>query len=571
MVYAIVRKTEISNLSKDQTPGLIMHRFADLHVHPTLYAFNRMRHTPGLADNPDVYHPWHELPSNLEKMNQGARGTDYAQANFARMTEGGVRLAFASFTPIEKGFFVGHSTGKETDFTRELLGLISGYTLARSARRLIEKGPPAAAREVTRILRNRGPLRQLVQTMVLKYSLPRVRHILSDRYDYWDELVSEYAFLQSRDGERVKVDVDFGQGLHKIEGCYHLIRNEEHLKDVFENSDRDIAAVLTIEGAHVFSIGPDQNPVSEEVMFARMAELKRWEHPVLFLGLAHHFDNGLCGHAHSLVDAATLVMDQRDRLHEDFERRDDLGIRVTRELLDLDENLEDKGGRRIIIDVRHMSPRTRKSYYAEIIAPYNAKRGRGKKGGRPKIPVIMSHCGYTGVATLDELIANAHREDDHWHQNPYYAWGINLSDEDIRVIHASEGLLGLCFDQRVAGMPPAQKLADANQPRLLLNQILGVVDVVMQDDRLKASEKKKIWDRICLGTDYDGVIDPISAYPTAISLPRFAGDLREGLLRFRHTRMIDAIGVDALVEKICWRNAYEFALKHLPAACGEDR
>jgi hypothetical protein len=28
------------------------------------------------------------------------------------------------------------------------------------------------------------------------------------------------------------------------------------------------------------------------------------------------------------------------------------------------------------------------------------------------------------------------------------------------------------------------------------------------------------------------------------------------------------IGVDEPVEKICWRNEAEFAIRHLPAACG---
>ncbi|MFU8804429.1 MAG: hypothetical protein ACNA8W_11510 [Bradymonadaceae bacterium] len=546
-----------------------MYRFADLHCHPTFYAFNRMRHTPGLAEDPELYHPWHELPSNINKMNQGTRAMEYAQSNFARLTEGGVRLVFASFTPIEKGFFVGNITRKETDFTTELLSLVSGYTFAKSARRLIEGGPPAAAREATRILRNRGPFRQLLQSFVLKYSLPRVRHILSPQYDYWDELVSEYAFIKSRDGVRMEVEVDLGDGKREVEGCYHVIRTGDQLASVMEESDRDTAVILTIEGAHVFSIGPDQHPVSEELMFSRIAEMKNWQHPILFITLAHHFDNGLCGHAHSLVDAATLVMDQRLRLHEDFERRDDLGLRVVRELLDIDENLKDGNGRRIFIDVRHMSPRTRKSYYAEIVEPYN--KAKKNKKSRPKIPVVMSHCGYAGVATLDEMIENGPREDDHWHQNPFYAWGINLSDEDVRIIHDSEGLIGLCFDQRVAGLPPAQKLGPENQPRLLINQIFGVVDVIMQDDRLPVAEKIKVWDRVCIGSDYDGVIDPISAYPTAVAFPRFADDLHQALERHRHTRLIAEIGVEALVEKICWRNAYEFALDHMPAACGEAR
>ena len=94
-----------------------------------------------------------------------------------------------------------------------------------------------------------------------------------------------------------------------------------------------------------------------------------------------------------------------------------------------------------------------------------------------------------------------------------------------------------------------------------------MIDVIMLDDRLTKAQKKRAWDCLCLGTDYDGLIDPLSKYPTAMHLPDFAADLEQILEENKHTRYIAEIGVQELVEKICWRNAYEFALKHLPAAC----
>ncbi|MBA2662296.1 MAG: hypothetical protein H0U74_08370 [Bradymonadaceae bacterium] len=543
--------------------------FADLHCHPTFYAFNRMRNTPAMEESPESFHPWHELPSDIASQEIGGRARNYSQCSFARMARGNVRLVFMSFTPIERGFFEGSASGDDHAFSAELLRLVSGVTLARSARKLLGGKPQEAFREAGRILRNDGPLRQLIQSLFLKYSFKRVRYILSGEYDYWDEFLREYAFLCTRDGDTVRVALETSVETCLVEGCYHLVATPAALEEVIEKNERDMAVLLTIEGGHVFSIGPDQKPVAPALMFERIALLKSLPHPIFFITIAHHFDNGLCGHAHSLVDAAGHIMDQKPRMNEDFERDGDLGVRVVLELLDLDEKLVDQGGRRILIDSKHMSARTRKSFYEEIVKPYNERHGARPAKERkryPKLPVIFSHAGYSGVATLDEQISDAFRENDHWHRNPYYAWNINLSDEDVRLVHDSEGLVGLCFDRRIAGIAPGEKVPLETWPRIMLNQIFGLVDVIMLDERLKAADRRTIWDRICIGSDYDGMIDPIAIYPTAMSMPRFSDDLRSLLNEYRHTRMIEQIGVDVLVEKIAWRNAYDFSKKHFPAA-----
>lgn len=543
--------------------------FADLHCHPTFYGFNRMRNTPALEDSPETFNPWHELPSDQASLEAGGRATNYSQCNFARMTQGNVRLVFMSFTPIERGFFEGSASGDEYAFSSELLRLASGLTLIRSSQKLLNRQPDQAFREIGKILRNTGPLRQIVQSVFLKYSFRRIRHIISGQYDYWEEFLKEYEFLRASDSQPVRTTLQTGDESATIEGCYHLVQTPNSLEQLIEGNDRDMAVLLTIEGAHAFSIGPDQKPVPENILFERIATLKSLPHPIFFITLAHHFDNGICGHAHSLPDAGQAVMDQIPRMNEDFERKNNLGIRVVRELLDLDEKLASQNGRRILIDCKHMSARARKSYYNEIILPYNDQNAAltaAERKKTPKLPVIFSHAGYAGVKTLDEMIENAPRENDHWRRSPFYAWNINLSDEDVRLVHASDGLIGLCFDRRICGVAPNEKIAPENWSRVLLNQIFGLVDVIMLDERLKAGEKRTIWDRISIGSDYDGVIDPIAIYPTAASLPQFAEDLRELLHENRHTRMIDRIGVDVLIEKIAWKNAYEFAKTHFPAA-----
>ena len=549
--------------------------YADLHCHSTMYSFNRMRHTPAEAD-PLAFHPWNVMPSNLEDMARGKRGATYAQSSPEKLAHAGCRLVFTSFTPIEKGFFQGnHGPQERYPLPQELLRLVTGQTLVSSLLHLARRQPFEALAQWTRPLKNRSPLRRLIQTMVMRYSPQHIQHLMSDEYDYWQEFLKEYDFLRRVDGQTYPTTLTRQDHAGRpeqlpMQGCLCIIQDRAQLQSLIQDHDRrEIAMVLTIEGGHVLSVAPDQSILPKAQILERVEQLKRLPHPIFFVTLAHHFDNGLCGHAHSIPDAARLVMDQSVRMNEGFERHEDLGLSVARALLDLDEDLEPRGDRRVLIDCKHMSALTRKEYYDQIIDPYLARFqtwDRDKQARFPVLPVLFSHAAYAGVATLDAFIRDAHLEHDRWHQGPFYAWNINLCDEDVRKVHQTRGLIGLVFEQRVAGVKPMEGVPAELLSEILVRQLLAMVDVIMLDERYTPEQRASIWDCICLGTDYDGFIDPISRYPTVLDLDLFARDLERALDQRAHTRQIASLGVQDLVEKICWRNAYEFTLRHLDAA-----
>ena len=525
-------------------------RFADLHCHPTLFAFNRMRNTPDEED-PERFHPWNVPPSDAAKMAKGARATGYSQCDMRKMGAGNVRLAHCSLTPIEKGFFLGSEVRERNQpFALEALKLATGVTAMKSVVALAREGQQPALRELTGILRNRGPLRQALGAKVLSYAPARIRYLISDELDYWDELEREYAFLCARDGERAPDGVG-----------YVVVRDVADF-DACVADPHAIAVVLSIEGGHVFSIGPTLERLPDDTLFERIDRLRSWPHPILTLTLAHHFDNGLCGHARSMVSRLDLVVDQSPRLNEGFAEERDIGMRAARRLLGLADDLTDLDGRRIVLDCKHMSARTRRAYYEQIVRPYNARADRR----RPPIPVVHTHIGYNAVASLDQLIESLDQENDHWHLDGLNAWSINVCDEDVRLVHETRGLLGVCFDQRIAGVKPAEKVPPEHHGRVLARQVLAMVDVIMQDDRLADEDKRTVWDRICIGSDFDGVIHPLSEFATALSFQRFAQELTEILEEKRHTRMIDELGVDTLVEKVCWSNLAEFTRQQLVTA-----
>lgn len=161
---------------------------------------------------------------------------------------------------------------------------------------------------------------------------------------------------------------------------------------------------------------------------------------------------------------------------------------------------------------------------------------------------------------------NGYKHEDHPGTGWFYPWSLNLFDEEIIEICKSDGIIGLLLDPRQLGaFAPnhklnrkeiKQKLADQirnlNETELrelalegtkvneieylqaepLLHNILYIVQLILRQqyaeegkatypwyvkDEVKAS--KNPWCMIALGTDYDGLIDPIDFAPTAAYLP----------------------------------------------------
>jgi len=286
--------------------------------------------------------------------------------------------------------------------------------------------------------------------------------------------------------------------------------------------------------------------------------------------VTHSFNNELCGHAHSFPAIGSKVMNQRKRMDAGFTR---LGWRVLRKLLALDDaNRPDPSqGYRVLIDVKHLAARSRKQYYERVVRPC-AERG-------DLIPVIASHCGYSGIRTLDEHIDAIKRKqetDDHRvvrDGRHYYAWSINMCDEDIRIIHRTHGLFGLSFDQRMLGMHQSRKKHSRVEAlRAIYNNICGVLGVIYRDPALSDEEKRRAWDMITIGTDFDGYIDPVNGYPTNIELRLMGEHLADYLERESKKsfapaclRHFDATFTpEKAVEQFAIGNAASFVRRHYP-------
>ncbi|CAA6820029.1 MAG: Unknown protein [uncultured Aureispira sp.] len=533
--------------------------FADLHCHAHMRSYMCLRQKRSKYENKEMYHPWTVIATNMSRLKNVDRAAGYSQSDLVTLWNGGSRLVWNALYPIEKGFF--KTPAQPTDGKYKML------------------------RKVARVAtHHKAPLRTLMQHLIMRIPTSMVRFIVSKDYDYWEFLQDEYAYISSKSGLKTKNEI-YTLGLarkafennerrrtkypdyYHAEGTYQIPKNRAEVVEIAKKNQEVLMMALSIEGAHVFGAETE----SDQTVLDRVDFIKKeWEHPLFFITYSHHFNNGLCGHAHSLPEAAAYVLNQDSLMSKGFT---DLGWKVVRKLLavDADNNPAPEEGYRILIDLKHMSPLGRQEYYEQLIRPCLEKGD--------KIPLIASHGAYGARKTLQDLIDVQAEEDDTFRvtteEGPFYAWGINFCDEDISMIHATGGLFGLSFDKRMLGVSSKgreEKKEQINNINAMWNNIKAVLRVVYTDINLTAAEKQQAWDMLAIGTDFDGYIDPITTYKTAIELNQFKADLlakiKEEAAKENPLECVayfnETFTPELVVDKICYNNALDFTLKHYP-------
>jgi microsomal dipeptidase-like Zn-dependent dipeptidase len=562
--------------------------FADLHCHPATAAYDENRKAAqapdGSATDKEPFNPWHIPPSNLRRQAKGKRAFGYTQSDLAKSTQGNAQLLFASLYPTEKGFFFGINNGRTR---QDILQLIRAVQAARSSGRvpqelsdLYESLSPAEKREFSK----RTAIDEL-QARQMNYAIGRIQFIQSGSYDYFKELLHEYRFLQSFDAKpghtphALKLQEG---GIEQVwSGAYRLAA-PANVAALPAGTNRDVTFVLTIEGMHALGVGnydwENVKDVSQAELLHRIRFLKgevtlsdgtAWHHPPFFITFSHHFDNTLCGHAHSIPRLPSrLLFDQRKNQDEGLSEN---GFQAMKALLGLDDQLRPTGARRILIDIKHMSARGRRDFYNRITRPFNQNPANENN----KIPIVASHVGYSGVTYLQAQIDHLNDETDNYNVDGFNAWNINLCAEDVREIHHSGGLIGLSFDQRILGLDRVflavnwrellrgEKFKTRAVRQALVRTLAAIVRVPYESN---LPEPERIWRTLCIGTDFDGFIDPLFNYPTVLSFRKFESDLVGILNELAAARpgWFQQISPAQAARAICYENARDFVIKHYP-------
>lgn len=421
-----------------------------------------------------------------------------SQCNLETLAEGNVRVFNISLYPIERGFL----------------------HLRNVPQALIGKNKVDTLQEV-----------------ITGFDVERIRHIKT-HYNYFEDLVAEYEYVFNQQGSSLDGEKKF-----------LLANNYDEIEAALKHKNT-LVGIISIEGAHCLGVGtPESEDKTEEqlleLLTENIAKIKQWEFPPFTINLSHHFWNQLSGHATSFKPPINSVVNQNKGKDRGIT---DLGWHVIREFLSREN------GKRILIDTKHMSAQARKEY-CEFIFNYNYINPKDK------IPLVVSHAAMNGMGTLDGSI----RDNDvpaKARKHRLYRWSINVSNDEVRYVHQSGGLIGLMMDRgNLGGLDTIKEIVaitDDAEKRAAYAKLFW--DNAFQ--AVKAVGNKSGWDVLAFGSDFDGTITHMEPYPSAATIPTFQQDLIHYLTttNYHQDLWYDYAPAD-LVHKIMHTNAIRFYKK----------
>lgn len=358
--------------------------------------------------------------------------------------------------------------------------------------------------------------------------------------DYFKDLMAEYDFYRQLDGKVIRLPE--GKFRYKLVRSYAEIEMIQ-ASDALNKDVHTICVIMSIEGLHVLNTGLKKKAKPADVM-ANLSQIKNWAYRPLYVNISHHFFNDLCGHAQSLAPIIRSMVDQNEGLNTGFTA---LGKKVLKELLN------NTNGQRIYVDIKHMSVQSRNEYYAMLDA---------KEFGDDTIPIVVSHGAANGLESAQNPIMTSPETAVRLQPGD-----INFYDQELIRIAKSGGIFGLQLDERrIASSRTLKQVKHSTQrhkimhyrSELLWNQIQHISQLLDAHDLFA-------WDMMSLGTDFDGIIDPLNSFWTAEELPFLADFLERHAHNFVNDKPyknnFNNIDADEIVTRIFSGNAHEFFRK----------
>ncbi|MEO0571928.1 MAG: membrane dipeptidase [Bacteroidota bacterium] len=483
----------------------------DLHCHSTLKPYSKsfkVTKEGGMnSKDPRKSHSvWHrKRPTLWDKVrNSVLTVTKFTQADFTTSFRGGARVIIVSIDPMEV----------------ELV--------------LNKKGEPQTF------------LGKLIKNYIIGIGLRRIDYLTNKiKGDYFSDLVKSRDYLLRLSGEGNTSDERL-----KYEILTHY--------DSQQLQTKRVNAIFSIEGGHSLNTTKPYASIEEknQEVLHKAAQLKNWDAPPVWLSLAHHFPNGLCGHGKSMTGVSEKVFDQKLNPEQAMT---DLGRKVCNVLLTPSENF-----RRVLIDVKHMNLKSRLEYY-------DIARGKG-------VPIVISH----GALMFRRQPSKMTSE-------------LNFYDEELIEIACSDGLFGVQLDQR--RLKYVKTNSDAPEPpKLSINRQFKRAWKRRTGKRFKKRLYKraywvwkqishfaelldqtpcgpvgsitqfngKIWDYVAIGSDFDGIVDPMDGFWTHQDMERLRDYVELNIQEYIKSKAYgrldpsNKLGVEIIADKVFFENADRF-------------
>jgi len=474
--------------------------YIDLHCHPALKPYGKSyKYEPTKQNHLNAGRKnsiWHYSPPNFleRQVNKILTLTKFTQTDLSALAKANCQVVVISLYPFEKHFL-----------KKRMLGF----------------------KFVSDILTN----------LAAGVSHSRIDNIRSHN-SYFQDLNFEYDYYLQLD--------NFAQKIGDITYTYRMTNSFSEVEEnIAKSTDtrKIISLVPTIEGAHAFETGLllDKNMADEQTVLNNIEEVKNWNHKPLFITLAHHFYNEICGHARS-INIGAIKDNQNRGLNTDIT---ELGFKVIDKLVDNTNN------KRILIDVKHMSTAARKTYYHLLETKY----------ADLNIPIIVSHGAVNGKRSIEEW-----DQKDATLSEAFSDIDINFYDAEILRIAKSKGIFGLQLDERRIGSKkavkssriymPNKKSRLRNKSELIWNQIQHCAEILNKNNLF-------CWETLAIGSDFDGIVNPIKGIWTSENIKDiepYLVERAETYLKENNQKLIpiNQITAQEIIDRVLFINAETF-------------
>ena len=319
-----------------------------------------------------------------------------------------------------------------------------------------------------------------------------------------------------------------------------------------------VTIIPAVEGLHILNCGLE-NPCDPDEVKKNAKALKQLDNAPWFATFSHHFYNELCGHARSLRSIIGKITDQEEGINSDFTP---LGLEV------LDILLDKSDGRRILVDIKHMSPEGRKTFLGLRRTEYGSD-----------FPIIISHGVCNGLPTHGATISNYPVLGDSFINPVEDVIGgdgklknhnsITFYDDEIIEMVKSQGIIGIQLDERRLANEHTIKDVKHSfwrnkimhyRSELVWKQIQYIAEL-LDDNNLYA------WGNMAIGSDYDGLVDPLNSFWTAEQFEDLAGYLERHAYRYLEERpnklknSFNKVKADFVIQSLFRDNAWNFLRK----------
>lgn len=386
----------------------------------------------------------------------------------------------------------------------------------------------------------------------------REENFILNNVGYFDLVIDNLRYLQE----------ELQYNYHKNGRTYQsiLIRNKQDIRGILNNPTQ-VGFLISIGGGHSLGnylyIEQDQVETEEyqNIVLTNIRKLKGavpletstneyLDIPIFSINFGNYFRDGICGKTPRFSLNEEEAFKRPTTIGDEIT---DLGKQAINELLDR------KIGRRILVDVGGMSLHTREWYYKYV---------KDLRYRKDSVPIIAGGVGISGLSKKDNAYGRDDKKELLSHQLT------NLSRQDLIAILQSRGLVAISLDKYKLMGKEFQRRYDETIPNSADRRRVAIEALVSNICKaIHMSNDIEAWNMLCIGSQFDTHARHLDVFDSSSDMVTLYRDL---LAFFKEPRDINGLysvkeiqnfmynlSPEEIVDKIMYKNALNFIERNL--------